>query len=254
MLFWFLTQSLHISYLLTKLSVGTHNDCDGPFSCLQFLLVHDVNQHGPDKSCCFATASFCNANHVTSRQSYGHTLKPRVRRKTITVFCEFLRVKVQILSCWNLKENLHRTWHWIGVGWVYSDLRIWCISCSSKVKWAKLVQGFGGAAPDTWKRHKKRIRNQKTFNTVIMRTTTVSTWWRLMSTKPPQLEMFLKIRFGHKWVNEWIRVTAPTTCVILVLSHLFIVCMNPRLTLKFSFCLSSNTWVPVRLLSSSCSL
>lgn len=68
--------SLSISYLLTKLPGGAYYDCNGPLSGLQLLLVHDVNQHGPNKSCSFAAASFRDTNHVTSRQSYGHSLNP----------------------------------------------------------------------------------------------------------------------------------------------------------------------------------
>ena len=41
------------------------------------------------------------------------------------------------------------TWHWIGVGWVYSDFLIAPISCSSKLKCAKLMDGLVGRAPET---------------------------------------------------------------------------------------------------------
>lgn len=63
------------SHLLTELSGGTHNHCDGSFSCLQLLLVHDVHQHRPNKGCSFTTASLGYPNHVTSGQSDGNTLR-----------------------------------------------------------------------------------------------------------------------------------------------------------------------------------
>lgn len=53
------------------------------------------------------------------------------------------------LQVWETKTL---TWHCIGVGWVYSDFLIWCISCSSNPKWAKLLPGLGGAAPETLER------------------------------------------------------------------------------------------------------
>lgn len=41
------------------------------------------------------------------------------------------------------------TWHWIGVGCVYSSFLIAPISCSSKPKCAKLMDGRTGNAPET---------------------------------------------------------------------------------------------------------
>lgn len=157
---WFLPNA----YLLTKLSGGTHNDGDGPFPCLQFLLIHDVNKHGPDKSSSLTTASFCNSYHVSSRKSYGQTLKAKLRIQKKPIFLNKIVNKKQTFNKYNT-INVYYTWHWMGVGWVYSDLRIWCISCSSKLKWAKLVQGFGGTAPDTWKR--------RSDEEMMMMTTTV---------------------------------------------------------------------------------
>lgn len=63
------------SYLLTKLSGGTHDDGDGSFSCLQLLLIHDVDQHRPNKGCSFTTASLGYSNHIAPRQSNGNTLR-----------------------------------------------------------------------------------------------------------------------------------------------------------------------------------
>lgn len=63
------------SYLLTKLSGGTHNDGDGPLSCLQLLLIHDVDQHRPNKGCGFTAAGLGYSNHVTPRQSDGNALR-----------------------------------------------------------------------------------------------------------------------------------------------------------------------------------
>lgn len=150
-----LAQSFPMSYLLAKLSGGTHNNCDGSLSSLQLFLVHNMNKHRPNKSSSFATASFCNTNHVAPRQRYRDALEARFRTKILHETIQTFIIQL----CDNLEINMHYTWHWIGVGWVYSDLRIWCISCSSKPKWAKLVQGFGGAAPDTWERKEKCLRH-----------------------------------------------------------------------------------------------
>lgn len=67
---------INSAYLLTKLSRGANNDCDGSLSRFQFLLIHDVDQHGPDKRCRFTAAGFGNPNHVPSGQSNRHTLEP----------------------------------------------------------------------------------------------------------------------------------------------------------------------------------
>lgn len=71
------------SYLLTKLSGGTHNDGDGPFSCLQLLLIHDVDQHRPNKGCGFTAASLGDSNHVAPRQSDGNALREASTRSQI---------------------------------------------------------------------------------------------------------------------------------------------------------------------------
>lgn len=63
------------SYLLTKLSGGAHDDGDGPFSRLQLLLIHDVDQHGPNKGCSFTTASLGYSDHIAPRQGNGNTLR-----------------------------------------------------------------------------------------------------------------------------------------------------------------------------------
>lgn len=42
------------------------------------------------------------------------------------------------------------TWHWIGVGCMYSSFLIAPISCSSKPKCAKLMDGRTGNAPETY--------------------------------------------------------------------------------------------------------
>lgn len=63
------------SYLLTKLSGGTHNDGDRSFSRLQLLLIHDVDQHRPNKGRSFTTAGLGYSNHITSRQSNRDTLR-----------------------------------------------------------------------------------------------------------------------------------------------------------------------------------
>lgn len=90
------------SHLLTELSGGTHDDSDGSFSCLQLLLVHDVNQHRPNKGCGFTTAGLGYPNHVTSGQSDGNTLREASTKPHIsnlnTVKCRVLEEWVEYLA------------------------------------------------------------------------------------------------------------------------------------------------------------
>lgn len=69
------------TYLLTKLPSRTHNHSNWSISWFQFLLIHYVNQHGPNKGCSFPTACFSNANHVSTTQCYRHTLDKEKRRE-----------------------------------------------------------------------------------------------------------------------------------------------------------------------------
>ena len=97
---------------------------------------------------------------------YGDNFWLLLRIPTVTEFQTLCTPKVIVF----FSPKLIHTWHWIGVGWVYSDFLIAPISCSSKLKCAKLMDGLVGRAPETWKAITQYLS--------VYSLNIVSIWWR----------------------------------------------------------------------------
>jgi len=123
-------------YLLCKLSCGCQNQRNWTITWLKFFLIHYVNKSRPEKSCCFATSCLGNTNYVSSTKGSWNSL--------------YWKHIENIYKSIKGRLNVYFTWDWMGVGCVNSDFNMAFISCWSKLKWAKLQTGFGGAYPETF--------------------------------------------------------------------------------------------------------